>query len=147
MRAKAQMRRKTRPFVTSRKHETIQRHKIRFLGMVYGSAQFKSQIQRSSNFLSFTVFRSPPKQRDQKKSRSLEGYGFSSPQYTYYVEKFTVTTSNGKNAGQPHFRGIRIKWSPEKAAELGDTIVIAPGQGTPALSNMIVSKDNKNNPS
>jgi peptidyl-Lys metalloendopeptidase len=47
----------------------------------------------------------------------------------YRTEKFIVTTSNGKNA-QPHFRGIRIKWSPEKAAELGDTIVIAPGQGT-----------------
>ena len=47
----------------------------------------------------------------------------------YRTEKFIVTTANGKNA-QPHFRGIKIKWSPEKAAELGDTVVIAPGQST-----------------
>ena len=47
----------------------------------------------------------------------------------YRTEKFIVTSSNGKSA-QAHFRGIKIKWSPEKAAELGDTIVIAPGQST-----------------
>ena len=30
--------------------------------------------------------------------------------------------------GDPHFKGDDVKWSPKKAAEYGDTIVIEPGQ-------------------
>lgn len=47
----------------------------------------------------------------------------------YRTEKFIVGTADDKNA-LPHFKGIRVKWSPEKAVELDDTIVIGPGQTT-----------------
>jgi peptidyl-Lys metalloendopeptidase len=45
----------------------------------------------------------------------------------YRTEKFIIVAPDGKKA-LPRFKGVKVKWSPEKAAELGDTIVIGPGQ-------------------
>jgi hypothetical protein len=45
----------------------------------------------------------------------------------YRTAKFIVGSPSFVDA-QPVFKGDDIKWSPTKAAELGDTIVIGPGK-------------------
>ena len=48
---------------------------------------------------------------------------------TYQTPKFTISPADGKK-DPPRFKGVKVKFSPQKAAELGMTVVIGPGQST-----------------
>ncbi|KAF8723459.1 hypothetical protein AX14_009243 [Amanita brunnescens Koide BX004] len=57
----------------------------------------------------------------------------------YRTEKFVIGTPDGRKA-PPLFKGIKVKWSPERAAELGDTIVIGPGKTTHNIIDQDLSR-------
>jgi peptidyl-Lys metalloendopeptidase len=63
----------------------------------------------------------------------------------YRTEKFVIGTPDGRKA-PPLFKGIKVKWSPERAAELGDTIVIGPGKTTHNIIDQDCEQTSKKRP-